>query len=414
MSSTLTDYIETQDSLLREAAEALPHQFNRCTYPLGSIRQPVYLCLTCALPRGICAACSIACHTDHEQVELFPKRDFRCDCPTSALQHPCTLHTIPEEENTTNHYGQNFKGVFCRCGRPYDPNTERETMIQCLACEDWFHESCCNLRERPDTEVPLSINETEPQADSRPRNDDIDDGASDASSSDLPPPLIRASDYDSFVCASCVRKIPTLIRYAGTNGCLVVIRDDVSAPWKVIKPTEDETAEVDVSIGSKRTLSPSAEEPEAKRTRTEASNSKSPCLAPPINPVAQRILIASDPGLGTGDVFLTEDFRGRWCRCASCLPSLEANKFLLQEEETYEPPDDPDSGLSLEELGIRALSRLPRERAIDGIHAFNAMRDDLVQYLRPFAQEGKVVGEVDVRAFFNRLQEEKALSVTRT
>lgn len=27
-----------------------------------------------------------------------------------------------------------------------------------------------------------------------------------------------------------------------------------------------------------------------------------------------------------------------------CLPSLEANPFLLKEEETYEPPEDPDSG----------------------------------------------------------------------
>lgn len=27
-------------------------------------------------------------------------------------------------------------------------------------------------------------------------------------------------------------------------------------------------------------------------------------------------------------------------------------------------------------------------------------RDDLLQYLRPFAQEGKVVNEADVRGFF--------------
>jgi hypothetical protein len=88
-----------------------------------------------------------------------------------------------------------------------------------------------------------------------------------------------------------------------------------------------------------------------------------------------------------------------------CLPSLEANRYLLEEEEVYEPPEDPDSGiyrdpshlssdsdfaalvlfwsingtdcrlgLSLEELGMRALERLPRDRAIDGIHAFNGMR----------------------------------------
>ena len=31
-------------------------------------------------------------------------------------------------------------------------------------------------------------------------------------------------------------------------------------------------------------------------------------------------------------------------------------------------------GLSLEELGMRALERIPRDRAIDGIHAFQEMR----------------------------------------
>lgn len=40
-----------------------------------------------------------------------------------------------EEENKENEYGQNFRGVFCRCGREYDAKKERETMIQCLVCE---------------------------------------------------------------------------------------------------------------------------------------------------------------------------------------------------------------------------------------------------------------------------------------
>ncbi|KAJ8518624.1 hypothetical protein ONZ45_g4302 [Pleurotus djamor] len=88
-----------------------------------------------------------------------------------------------------------------------------------------------------------------------------------------------------------------------------------------------------------------------------------------------------------------------------CLPDLEAHPFLLREEETFEPPEDPDSGLSLEELGMRALARLPRDRAIEGIHAFNEMRDGLMGYLRPFAQAGKVVNETDVRDFFDQLKE---------
>jgi E3 ubiquitin-protein ligase UBR7 len=135
MASTLTEYLDSQQELEKEAALALPYSFSHCTYPRGHIRQAVYLCIPCASRRGICSSCSIACHTDHEQIELFPKRNFRCDCPTSALTQPCSLHKHPEAPNEENEYGQNFDGKFCRCGRPYDAKLERETMIQCLACE---------------------------------------------------------------------------------------------------------------------------------------------------------------------------------------------------------------------------------------------------------------------------------------
>lgn len=137
-SVTLSAILASQSSLVQEASEALPHSFSQCTYPLGHIRQAVYLCRTCNERRGICSACSIACHTDHEQLELFPKRKFRCDCPTRSLAHNCTLHRNPEEPNTENIYGPNFDGTFCRCGREYDAEEERETMIQCLACEVRF------------------------------------------------------------------------------------------------------------------------------------------------------------------------------------------------------------------------------------------------------------------------------------
>ena len=102
------------------------------------------------VPRGICSACSVACHTDHEQVELFPKRHFKCDCPTEALSHLCVLHKIPQLENEENVYGQNFTGQFCRCGRPYDALKEKETMIQCVVCEVNFvsYREACLLTEQ--------------------------------------------------------------------------------------------------------------------------------------------------------------------------------------------------------------------------------------------------------------------------
>ncbi|KAH6904273.1 hypothetical protein BKA70DRAFT_1373615 [Coprinopsis sp. MPI-PUGE-AT-0042] len=439
--STLREFIENQDDLVREAGLALPHQFAHCTYPLGYLRQAVYLCQTCPEQRGICSACSIACHTDHEQIELFPKRDFRCDCCTTAIAHKCSLELTGHPANERNQYGQNFCGLFCRCHRTYDAQKEREAMIQCLACEDWFHESCCNLRERPSSRAPTpspgahrersatAPASTHASGDGPGENHEDDDADSEASFSGLPPPLVRASDYDSFVCGHCVRKIPILMKYAGTPGAIMVVRDSPSSEWRRIGDCtsgneEHKEAKVDIdaddvaagsSVGLKRKLdeelnSEDAREQKRPRKPSESANSAiPPCLAPIPNPIAAQIFQQQHDdghGHGAGDLFLTDGFRERWCRCEDCRGSLDNNRFLVEEEETYEPPEDPDSGLSLEELGMRALSRLPRDRAIDGIEAFNKMRDGLKSFLQPFADQGKVVNEADVRDFFSSLTED--------
>jgi E3 ubiquitin-protein ligase UBR7 len=187
----------------------------------------------------------------------------------------------------------------------------------------------------------------------------------------------------------------------------MVVRNEPYAPWNIIGDTstleDDKSVEVSdegvaMSTGTKRPRSPSvadSDSPETKRARASPgpANASVPCLAPPPNMTAHKIFAsrdANDLSLGAGDLFLTNGWRERWCRCNSvgrtfiyilnmliiqqCCPSLETRSFLLEEEETFEPPEDPDSGLSLEELGMRALQHLPRDRAIDGIHAFNNMR----------------------------------------
>lgn len=290
-------------------------------------------------------------------------------------------------------------------------------MIQCLACEDWFHESCCNLRERPSSREPTPVGGPEQAAGAA---DELDDSRSNASSSCLPPPLINGSEYESFVCAGCVATIPILQRYAGTHGAIMVIREADNQEWKRIEnsPGEgtiivDDGGKPDIaSAGMKRTRTLSNDDtPAAKKPRASSPSlvtTSAECIAPPPNPLAQAFFYPQESDrsvLSSGDIFLTEGFRDRWCRCAKCLSSLEPFPFLLREEETYEPPEDPDSGLSLEELGMRALERLPRDRAIEGIHAYNGMKDDLKQFLRPFAQDGKIVNESDIRAFFDKLRD---------
>jgi E3 ubiquitin-protein ligase UBR7 len=134
--------------------------------------------------KGVCYSCSLSCHAgtreaacihtrsnsstervpDHSPldcrlVELFQRRNFTCDCPTSYSDaspstrpaHRCTLRQGPQplEPNSGNRYGPNFRGEFCRCGRPYNPETENESMICCLACEvSWASQANSRPRYR--------------------------------------------------------------------------------------------------------------------------------------------------------------------------------------------------------------------------------------------------------------------------
>lgn len=201
--------------------------------------------------------------------------------------------------------------------------------------QDWFHESCLNLRERPPSRPPSPDPAEAAQAPG-------DDSISEASSSGLPPPLIAEEQYDSMICRTCIIANPTLRKWAGTKGAMMVYRPPAADGWKVLDGDTEEDGNLSVEIdnqntsegrhssteavvsGSKRRLdSPVSEETSSKRVRVAAGESKgrsSPCLAPSKNPLAQAILdkMILDPTnneLGSGDVFFTEGWRERWCRC---------------------------------------------------------------------------------------------------
>jgi len=56
----------------------------------------------------------------------------------AGKRRKCTLippQEQPQQPNEENKYGANYSGTFCRCGRDYDPETETEAMLNCIACE---------------------------------------------------------------------------------------------------------------------------------------------------------------------------------------------------------------------------------------------------------------------------------------
>ena len=129
-------------------------------------------------------------------------------------------------------------------------------------------------------------------------------------------------------------KNPTLRRWAGSYGLMMVVRDNVTDSWRILNGASLDSEEfirvedghTPASSGIKRPLSPSASEvPDAKRAKgssnTPPSQSK-PCLAPLQDPLARKIidnfgLFNSGSSLGAGDIFCTINFRERWCHCDS-------------------------------------------------------------------------------------------------
>ncbi|WFD34643.1 RING-type E3 ubiquitin transferase [Malassezia cuniculi] len=300
---TAADLIEQQERLEKQAAEAIPYKFDQCTRPMGHIRQPVFACRTCG-GGGVCAGCSVACHGDHDLIELFHKRNFMCDCGSQNMYRkrdaaellptgypadatPCSLRDERFAPGSTeNVYSHNFDGEFCYCerGKHYDPDTEEDTMYQCLVCEDWLHESCTHRG------------------------------------------LIKQSEFDCMICDACVSKPEN-----------AVLRDYAGAPGWMVLAQEAEKPEGSLSvIGS--------EKPDA-----------------PVHPVRREF---NAPRL---DLYLRPDFRNGICRCETCVPRWAGLVFVADEEETYDPPDDLDdyasgtSGSSSYDRALAVLGHLPRD-----------------------------------------------------
>jgi len=154
--------------------------------------------------------------------------------------------------------------------------------------QDWFHESCLNLRERPASREPSPDAQPAAPIDDAPvqnstevnATDENDDDAS--TSSGLPP--ARIPNYDTLVCATCVTRIPTMRAYAGTRGVLMLVREHEAQEWQVLCESSSRSASPVISVSFLPSDGNDGESPNApfspgsKRPRPSADGLL--CLAP--------------------------------------------------------------------------------------------------------------------------------------
>jgi E3 ubiquitin-protein ligase UBR7 len=279
---SMLEVLQDEEALEEDAAAVLgATSDSECSFSKGYVaRQPLYACpskVSSETPGGVCLACCLNCHEGQQLVELYTKRNFRCDCGTPRIGNKCTLDQVgKEKENQLNKYNQNFRGLYCICNRPYpDPeSTVDDCMIQCVVCEDWFHGRHLGREGGPPGD----------------------------------------SEYAEMICEGCVKLYPFLLHYARLD---VTLAANESKPVDVVS-VEDSDDRIEVKDNIKE-FSNSSEKID------ESENVENVCkLTSPL------------PSTVPTSLFLPAGWRAKLCLCPSCdqLYKDKGVSYLCDETDT--------------------------------------------------------------------------------
>ncbi|KAM5353620.1 hypothetical protein ACJ41O_000270 [Fusarium nematophilum] len=366
-----------------------------------------------------------------------------------------------EEPDVNNKYNHNFRNRFCGCECDYDPFQQKGTMFQCLGLgthesggcgEDWYHPGCLvgmgpnwfEKMEKPQKKAvdagadgakltTISEGNEEQQ---QPGQNVAQESAIEEEEEDevpMPPGFPEEDAFEGFLCYKCVDAHPWIKRYAGTSGFLPAVF--VNEPKPVSRPeaADKETADKEpagkepvegesTEASRKRKADDDAEETtEAKRVKGEIQpeeQDEKPAATPEDKPAADDTLPCKLNNLppsspGQFSLFFKENFRDAFCRCSSCFLLLNPHPQLLEEEEVYEPPLSEEGSQqgggshgsgSLLERGESALRNVDRVRAIEGVMAYNHLKEQLKPFFQQFAESGQAIGAEDIKAYFAKLR----------
>ncbi|KAF4336228.1 metaphase-anaphase transition (Mlo2) [Fusarium beomiforme] len=366
-----------------------------------------------------------------------------------------------EEPDVNNKYNHNFRNRFCGCECDYDPFQQKGTMFQCLGLgtvetggcgEDWYHPGCLvgmgpnwfEKMEKPKKEAKekaeegklTTITEGNEEQESVKKAGEMNGTAEPVAEEEddeeevpMPPGFPEEDAFEAFLCYKCVESNPWVKRYAGTPGFLpAVFVNQADTETKVegapikeepVATTQPAPATDGVQDSRKRKAEDDVEEStEAKRVKSESlpedakpaeetpSTDKLPCKLNNLPPAPE----------GRFSLFMKENFREAFCRCSFCYPHLNPHPQLLEEEEVYEPPLSDDGSQaggngggshgsgSLLERGESALRNVDRVRAIEGVMAYNHLKERLKPFFQQFAESGQAIGAEDIKAYFAKLR----------
>ncbi|KAG8178550.1 hypothetical protein JTE90_015920 [Oedothorax gibbosus] len=438
---TMCDVLQEEQELEEDANAVLGGSDDtNCSYDQGYVpRQALYACKTCSIngEAGVCLACCYACHDGHEVVELYTKRNFRCDCGNSKFNDTtCKLNGKKDSLNTKNKYNHNFKGLYCSCSRPY-PDLEDDTpdeMIQCVFCEDWYHgrhlgssvpddyfemicEQCMQLHKflysyLDKYNVIVDVVNTPKK---EPKDSKSPAKGKSPRKTNLASPLNKATGADT-------KPIDVIVEESTANEVPVNNKNDVMAEKNSIE--SQMTPDPANSIEKNNHNSNSAKDhigvngkTSMEIVKTEASGSvkDEPVQNGDSNGVCLLKNLNNQPATSTGSAFWPENWRKELCRCSNCMTiyTKHNSEFLLDSNDTiqaYEERGKNVASRSQYDKGLDALSQLDRVKQMEAVRAYTSMKGELKEYLKEFADNKKTVCEKDIKEFFERMAKRKKLN----
>lgn len=112
-------------------------------------------------------------------------------------------------------------------------------------------------------------------------------------------------------------------------------------------------------------------------------------------------------------LFMMQGWRDQLCNCSTCSKMYQelSIDFLIDPEDTvhYYENKSAEIKTSQYEDGMKALSDMDRTKQIEAIHGYNTMKSNLMEYLKKFAENKKVVREEDIQEFFQGMSGSKKM-----
>ncbi|CAG2101030.1 unnamed protein product [Medioppia subpectinata] len=384
---TMLDVLQEEQDLEADAFAVLGGSDDKnCTYLKGYVsRQALYACNTCQLVAttaadadvaqraAICLACSYRCHDGHDLIELYTKRNFRCDCGNDKFaESNCKLYS-KSGVNVDNQYNHNFDGKYCVCLRPYpDPEDDvDDQMIQCVVCEDWYHgRHLGNFDENV--------------------------------------------EFSEMICNLCVTRLPFLWFYNKTFGQKIEANES-NADIDVLSAEQKESPKVLAMSEPSMVCSDSQAVDSGIENSCDSMNDSSGKLTTQckLNALKSVSNVENPPTGQLEATYWPMEWRRLLCKCKNCMTLYSDKKcmFLTDEKDMvhyYEKEGmQSNTRQSDYDKGLSELGKMDRIQQIEYISGYNDLQNSLKEYLRTFAESKRTVREEDIKEFFQQMSARK-------